>query len=142
MKRNETGWACRTHGEIRNAHTTFVGKDGGSHFGEFGAGGLMLLTFILTKQDVSVWNGFIWFRRVQWRVLVNVVMNLRVRKKKGGETVDQLGDYQLPRNLFSSMDNFKKSSHNDNRPLSQNFRTTENTNRVTYRTNFPAVHVI
>jgi hypothetical protein len=58
-KSRETGWTCRTKGQTTNAYKTFVRKSEGKRLlGRVVADGIIILEWILGKQDENLWTGF------------------------------------------------------------------------------------
>jgi hypothetical protein len=43
----------------------------------------IILDWILEKQGVKMWTGFIWLRTGQWQALMNTTMNRQVPLKVG-----------------------------------------------------------
>jgi hypothetical protein len=74
-------WTCGTHGGGERIFTVFRlgGPKVRDHWEDLGVGGRIKLERTLVRQGSMGRTGFSWLRvRVQWRVCVNTVMNLRV----------------------------------------------------------------
>jgi len=93
VKKDSTAWryswwmkCCALFGEQRKAHKLLCGKS------ELGVSGKILITWILEKLILEIWNGLSWWR------FVNTKMNVRVQKCR--RFLCQLSIYELLRDYW------------------------------------------
>jgi hypothetical protein len=73
----EVHGTCSTHGRDEKCIQNFGRELKGRALENLDVDRRIILEWILGKQDGVLWIGFTWLR-VQWRALLNTVMNLRV----------------------------------------------------------------